>query len=115
MTLSILLALLIALVAVVFALQNATTVTLAFLTWQFQGSLALLLLLTLAVGFVVGWLAATPSLIRSRLEKGALRKQITSLEERLNEEHARLAILKDQMEKPPAESAKTGTKPPQAA
>ncbi|RMF43678.1 MAG: LapA family protein [Anaerolineae bacterium] len=103
MPISILLALLIALVAVVFALQNATTVTIAFLAWQFQGSLALLLLLTLAVGFVVGWLAATPSLIRSRLEKGALRKQIASLEEHLEEERARLAVLKEQIEKAPAE------------
>ncbi len=97
MPISILLALLIALVAVVFALQNATTVTIAFLAWHFDGSLALLLLLTLAVGFLIGWLAATPSIIRHRLEKNTLRKQIVKLEETLEEERAKLAVLEEQI------------------
>ncbi len=97
MPISILLALLIALVAVVFALQNATTVTIAFLAWHFDGSLALLLLLTLAVGFVVGWLAATPSIFRHRLEKKSLRKQIAKLEETLEEERTKLKVLEEQM------------------
>ncbi len=104
MPISILLALLIALVAVVFALQNATTVTIAFLAWHFDGSLALLLLLTLAVGFLIGWLAATPSLFRHRLEKKSLRKQIAKLEEHLEEERARLAVLQEQLEKENPES-----------
>ncbi len=115
MPISILVALLIALVAVVFALQNATTVTITLLAWQFQGSLALLLLSTLAVGFVVGWLAATPALIRSRLEKGGLRKQIASLQEALEEERTRLAVLEEQLKQPPAEPEPSGEQPEAAA
>ncbi len=74
----------------------------------------MLLLLTLAVGFLVGWLAATPSLIRSRLEKGALRKQIASLEESLEEERARLAVLREQMEKSPVEAEQKQAEQPPA-
>lgn len=105
MTLLILLALLIAMLAVVFALQNATTVTIAFLAWQFQGSLALLLLLTLAVGFLIGWLTAMPSVVRHRLEKSGLRKQMAVLQETLEEERARLAVVSDQLKKNVSESS----------
>ena len=42
--------------AVVFALQNTQVVTLRFLFWQFSLSRALLVLLVLLVGIVVGWL-----------------------------------------------------------
>lgn len=112
MTLLILLALLIALLAVVFALQNATMVTITFLAWQFQGSLAFLLLLTLAVGFLIGWLTAMPSVIRHRLEKSGLRKQIATLQETLEEERTRLAVVSDQLKKDIAESSEQPPKNP---
>ncbi len=112
MILLILLALLIALLAVVFALQNATMVTITFLAWQFQGSLALLLLLTLAVGFLIGWLAAMPSVVRHRLDKSGLRKQIAALQETLEEERTRLAVVSDQLKEDISESAERPPKNP---
>jgi len=43
-------ALLIAILAVIFALQNAIPVSITFLVWKTEGSLALVLLVALAVG-----------------------------------------------------------------
>jgi len=43
----------IAILAVVFALQNPTTIGVRFLVWRFEGSLALVLLVTFACGFIV--------------------------------------------------------------
>jgi len=65
--LSLVFALSIACLAVIFALQNSVPVVVNFLPWEFQGSLALVLLLTLALGVIVGLLVSVPSIIgRSR-------------------------------------------------
>lgn len=47
------------LLIVVFAVQNATVVTIQFLAWKFSASLALVIFLTGAVGTVVGWFLGT--------------------------------------------------------
>ncbi|MFH1575455.1 MAG: LapA family protein [Candidatus Nealsonbacteria bacterium] len=57
-------ALIIAIIAVLFALQNASIILISFLAWQFQGSLALVLLLTFALGFITGLLIILPKLIK---------------------------------------------------
>ena len=50
------LALLAIILVVVFAVQNAMSVTVDFLFWEFTSSLALLILLSLAVGVVISLL-----------------------------------------------------------
>ncbi len=55
-----LIALAIALVAVMFALQNIVPVTVAILAWTFEGSLALLLFVALIVG-ALPWCVAPGS------------------------------------------------------
>jgi uncharacterized integral membrane protein len=40
----------------VFALQNVATVELTFLLWSFSLPRAIMVLVVLAVGFIVGWL-----------------------------------------------------------
>ncbi len=42
-------------VAVVFALQNTTTVPLKLFTWQIEGSLSLLLFISFLIGIAVGY------------------------------------------------------------
>ena len=81
----ILFALLIALVAVIFALQNTAAVTVTFFIWNFQGSLALVLLGTLAVGLLIGLLAALPGLVRGRVTIGGHKKKISSTEKERDE------------------------------
>lgn len=59
--------LLIAIGAVTFALQNPGVVVIQFLAWQFQGSLALILLLTFALGFLSSFLLSLATMVRRRL------------------------------------------------
>jgi uncharacterized integral membrane protein len=42
--------------ALIFVLQNVAAVEVNFLTWTVSMSRALLILITLAIGFVLGWL-----------------------------------------------------------
>ena len=79
MQIFIVLALIIAIVAVVFAVQNTSVVTVSFLVWSFDGSLALVLLATLLVGVLISLLASTPGLIRGKWHTSRDRKKLTSL------------------------------------
>ena len=73
-------ALAISLVAVVFALQNIGPVTVTFLSYQFEGSLALVLFVALVCGALISFLASVPTLVRGRWETRDLRRQIAALE-----------------------------------
>jgi len=122
------LALLIAIIAVVFALQNTLIVTVSFLFWKFTGSLALVLLLALAVGALISFLASLPALVRGKWSRRNLRKQATKLESSLTEHKQRLtelessltehkqrleeAHLKLQAQTPPAQPPETSAQPP---
>jgi uncharacterized integral membrane protein len=48
----------------IFALQNAIPVGVTFLFWKFEGSLALVLMLTFALGVLVGSLASIPAIVK---------------------------------------------------
>ena len=75
------LALVIAMLACVFALQNAQPVSVIFLAWNSPNvSLALILLLTFALGAVGALLACIPTMIKGRLEIGELQKQLAALQ-----------------------------------
>ncbi|MDB5188810.1 MAG: hypothetical protein JWM92_408 [Candidatus Nomurabacteria bacterium] len=49
---------------VVFVLQNIASVSVAFLVWQFNGSLAVLIILAILVGMIISWLLAIPDMLR---------------------------------------------------
>jgi putative membrane protein len=107
-------ALVIAIFAVIFALQNTIMVTVTFLFWQFNGSLALILLVTLAIGAVVTFLAYLPALLRNHSSMRKLRKQATALEKDLNEnkQHLADALLKLQTQSASSQPPETPTMPP---
>jgi lipopolysaccharide assembly protein A len=75
----------VALVAVMFALQNIVPVTVAFLAWTFEGSLALLLFVALIVGALVSLLASVPTLLRGRWAATSMKKRIAALEAELKD------------------------------
>ncbi|MBI4397160.1 MAG: DUF1049 domain-containing protein [Elusimicrobia bacterium] len=79
-----LLALVIAVFSGVFALQNAVPVTVAFLKWRFQGSLALVLLLSLSSGALAAFLALVPALLRGKWRASSLQKRLEAAEQGLN-------------------------------
>lgn len=84
MQIFIVIALIIAIVAVVFALQNLTVVTVTLLLWKVDSSLALVLLISLAAGVLISLLASLPSWIRSRLALSNQKKKLAALETERN-------------------------------
>jgi uncharacterized integral membrane protein len=87
-----LISLFIAILAIVFALQNAIPVTITFLVWKLDSSLALVLLVALAVGVLISFLATLPSLFRGRWTVSSQKRQVKRLE-------AQVVDYKDQLQK----------------
>lgn len=66
-------------VAVIFSVQNASPVALSFLSWHFEASLAVVVLLTLVIGMILGMAILSFSrLKRSMRKKREQRKQTES-------------------------------------
>ena len=76
----VILALAIAVGATVFALQNPGVVGVQFLAWRFEGSLALVLLISFVLGFLTSFLLSLASLVRRRLAIRALQRRVAELE-----------------------------------
>lgn len=105
-------ALVIAVIAVIFALQNTMIVTISFFTWKITGSLSLVLLVTLAIGAVIGLLVLAPSTIKHTLAASGHRKRIGLLEKELDDHKAKVAeLLKPKPVTPPVEPPKPVTPP----
>lgn len=95
-----LLALIIAIIAVIFAVQNPAATTVSFIWWEFDSSLALVLLLTFAIGLLVGILAMTPAIIRRSISNSSRKKQISSLETELEDYKKRISdFTREKVEK----------------
>jgi len=101
MIFALILALAFAIVAVVFALQNPTIVAVSLFGYPVEGSLALVILIAVSVGILIGVLIMTPGRIKSGLANARNRKKIGSLESSLDEQKSKLAS----MEKPVSSSA----------
>ena len=66
--------------AVIFALQNTAIVAVSLATWHFEGSLALVLLITLGLGALIAGLISSPAMIRRQWATARLRRQVVDLE-----------------------------------
>lgn len=76
MNIALILALAVAIVAVLFAFQNPDPVQVQFLGFRsIQASLALVLLVTFALGLLTGWLGSLPGRIRARMDARALARE----------------------------------------
>jgi len=84
-TLTLILALLLALVVTIFAIQNNAPIDISFLAWKIHGSLALVLMITFALGILIGLLVSTPGSIKKRRQFVELRKNLRILEKDLEE------------------------------
>jgi lipopolysaccharide assembly protein A len=67
--------------AVAFALQNNVPVTVALASWNFDSSLAVVLLVALGLGALIAGLVSTPGVIKGQWAGARLRRQATFLEE----------------------------------
>jgi len=106
MVFALILALAFAVVAVIFALQNPTMVTVSMFGYPFEGSLALVILVAVAVGILIGVLVMTPGRIKSSLSNARNRKKIGSLEASLDEHKSKLAATEKST--PPEPPGATG-------
>ena len=79
----------IAIGAVVFALQNNAPVVVTLALWTFEGSLALVLLVSLGIGALIAGLLSSPAVIRRQWTMGRLRNRVADLERQLAEQQER--------------------------
>lgn len=73
-------ALLIAIVAVVFAVYNTALVTITFFAWHFQTSLAVALLAALGAGVLIAILFSVPGWIKSGMSSVSQKKKFSGIQ-----------------------------------
>jgi uncharacterized integral membrane protein len=83
MRIYLILALILAIIVTIFAVQNNEPVDVSFLTFELNGSLALVLMITLSLGIIIGILVSAPSSLRRRMEIGGLKKNVRQMEKDL--------------------------------
>lgn len=105
------LALLVAIVAVIFAVQNAASITVSFLVWQFGASLALVLLLAVAVGVLLVMLVTAPGNIRNSWNLSRLKKRVAELETEVQTERTKAATLEANLQEVKSKLETVGKKP----
>jgi lipopolysaccharide assembly protein A len=93
MRLIVIFGILVAIGSVLFALQNNVPVTVTFLVWRFDSSLAMVLLLALSIGAIIVALVSTPAALRSRWTLARMRKDIANLRASKDELEAQIANL----------------------
>ena len=106
MQLTIIAAIFVAIAGVVFAIQNNAPVTVDFFIWQFTSSLALVLMLAVAVGAMIVALLTTPATLRRQWLIAQQRKRIDALEKDLGFLRARSTELKAQSLEPETQPEK---------
>lgn len=102
MQLTLILGIIFAIGAAIFAMQNNTPVTVTVALWTFDGSLALVLLMAMGLGALIAGLVSSPAMIRRQWSAARLGRQVSEFERKLNEStrrndelQAELARLQD--------------------
>ena len=93
MIISLILGFLLGVAALLFALQNTAVVSLTFLGWQFESSLALLILIAFAVGIIVSLLVSIPSAVKDGFRLMSLKKENKKLAEELSRAQSRPSVV----------------------
>lgn len=101
MVFALVLALIIAILMVFFALENPMMVTVSFFGYAVQGSLALIIMVAMGVGVLIGVLVMLPGRIKSGLSNARHRKRIGVLESDLEEHKTRLSSMEKRPAPPP--------------
>lgn len=83
------LGLIIAIFAGIFAMQNSQPVRIEFLKWSWETNVALLILTSLMIGVLISWLLSIPSVIQNFLERFGLKSKVKKLEKKINQNRNR--------------------------
>lgn len=86
MRFTLIISLLLSILAVIFALQNPGFIEVTLFGLGYEGSKALVLILTFTVGVIVGVLGTLPGYIRNRRKVNSLRKTIAEREDEVRRE-----------------------------
>lgn len=86
-----------AIVAALFAMQNIAPVTVTVGLWSLEGSLALVLLVTLGLGALIAGLVTSPAMIRRQWNVARLGRQVADLEARLADAERRNDELRTEL------------------
>jgi putative membrane protein len=92
------LALIIALIAVVFTIQNTALVTVTFLFWDLNQSLAFVVLLAILSGVLISQFVSVPGKVKRTMENTSQKKKIKELDTELMSTKVRLEALKQELE-----------------
>ena len=118
MQLGLIIGILFAIVAALFAMQNIVPVVVSLGFWSFEGSLALVLLMTLGLGALIAGLLSSPAMIRRQWNTSKLARQVADLERKLADEARRneeLTAEVARLRKPVAPEAAPTAAPTEAA
>jgi putative membrane protein len=106
-----------AIIAVTFAIQNNASVAVVFGIWQFESSLAVVLLLAIGLGALIAALVSTPTMIKAQWDRASLQRQISKLEDeklslasRVREVESRLPSITTDLPPPLEEKPYVGLK-----
>lgn len=97
MQILLILALLISIVAMIFALQNTADVTVQFFAWSQTAPQAIVLLITLAIGVLIGVLISLPNMIKGSWVSSRQKKKMVALESSLMEYQQKLEDAKTKL------------------
>jgi septal ring factor EnvC (AmiA/AmiB activator) len=89
--------LIIAIIAVIFAVQNAGEATIKFLVWEQEIPLAVGLFIAVLLGALVSLFASLPTITRQKIANRKMRKQISETESSLQAERTRLSDAQKQL------------------
>lgn len=91
MPLLIVAAIVIAFFAIAFALQNSIPVPINLLVWQYQGSLAIVLLSTLAIGVLIGLLVLMPTVLKRGWRAARAKRHASELQDQMGDRERQLS------------------------
>lgn len=77
-------------ITIIFAVQNTSTTMVRFLTWQTEGSLALVLLIAAAAGALISFFFSLPTLVRDKWTVRSQRKRLNELETEIDQQNSRM-------------------------
>lgn len=80
----------------IFAVQNIAVVNVVFLTWQFEGSLALIVVLSIAVGMLLSWFLSLPNIFNKQARISKLKREKDTLKDEV--EYKKIEVEKTKME-----------------
>jgi lipopolysaccharide assembly protein A len=114
MQIMVIFALVIAALAILFAVQNNTPVQISFLTWKVESPLALVLLIAVAAGALISLLASLPTITRDKLNVRSHRKKVAELESSLSVHKGKLEEAQKQLAGQEAEKGVEKVEDPEA-